>query len=57
MDFVVGLPRSPRENDSICVIIERLTKVAHFIPVKTTYGGATHARLYLKEIVKLHGSP
>ena len=55
MDFVIGLPRTQKGNDSIWVIIDRLTKVAHFIPVKTTYGGATLARLYLKEIVRLHG--
>ena len=37
MDFVVGLPRSTRGHDSIWVIVDMLTKVAHFIPVKTTY--------------------
>jgi hypothetical protein len=57
MDFVTGLPRTQKGNDSIWVIIDRLTKVAHFIPVKTTFGGATLARIYLKEIVKLHGIP
>jgi hypothetical protein len=44
-------------NDSIWVIIDRLTKVVHFILVKTTFGGATLARIYLKEIVRLHGIP
>jgi hypothetical protein len=57
MDFVTGLPRTQKGNDSIWVIIDRLTKVAHFIPVKTTFGGATLARIYLKEIVRLHGIP
>jgi hypothetical protein len=58
MDFVTGLPRTQKGNDSIWVIIDRLTKVAHFIPVKTTFGGATTlARIYLKEIVRLHGIP
>jgi hypothetical protein len=57
MDFVTGLPRTQKGNDSIWVIIYRLTKVAHFIPVKTTYGRATLARIYLKEIVRLHGIP
>jgi hypothetical protein len=57
MDFVIGLPRTQKGNDSISVIIDRLTKVAHFIPVKTTFGGATLARIYLKEIVRLHGIP
>jgi hypothetical protein len=41
MDFVTGLPRTQKGNDSIWVIIDHLTKVAHFIPVKTTFGGAT----------------
>jgi hypothetical protein len=57
MDFVTGLPWTQKGNDSIWVIIDRLTKVAHFIPVKTTFGGATLARIYLKEIVRLHGIP
>jgi hypothetical protein len=57
MDFVIGLPRTQKENDSIWVIIDRLTKVAHFIPVKTTFGRATLALIYLKEIVRLHGIP
>jgi hypothetical protein len=57
MDFVIGLPRTQKGNDSIWVIIDRITKVAHFIPVKTTFRGATLARIYLKEIVRLHGIP
>jgi hypothetical protein len=57
MDFVIGLPRTQKGNDSIWVIIDRLTKVAHFIPVKTTFGGANLAQIYLKEIVRLHGIP
>jgi hypothetical protein len=55
MNFVTGLPWTQKGNDSIWVIIDRLTKVAHFIPMKTTFGGATLARIYLKEIVRLHG--
>jgi hypothetical protein len=57
MDLVTGLPRTQKRNDSIWVIIDRLTKVAHFILVKTTFGGATLAQIYLKEIVRLHGIP
>jgi hypothetical protein len=57
MDFLIGLPRTEKGNDSIWVIIDHLTKVAHFIPVKTTFGGGTLARIYLKEIVRLHGIP
>ena len=47
MDFIVGLPRTWAGYDSIWVIVNRLTKVAHFIPVKTTYNGATLAELYM----------
>jgi hypothetical protein len=56
-NFVTGLPQTQKGNDSIWVIIDRLTKVAHFILLKTTFGGATLAWIYLKEIVKLHGIP
>jgi hypothetical protein len=47
MDFIVGLPRTWASYDSIWVIVERLTKVVHFIPVKITYNGATLAELYM----------
>jgi hypothetical protein len=57
MDFIVGLPRTWANYDSICVIVDRLTKVAHFIPVNTTYNGATLAELYISRIVCLHGVP
>jgi hypothetical protein len=57
MNFITELPRTQKGNDSIWVIIDRLTKVAHFIPVKTTFGGATLAWIYLKEIVRLRGIP
>jgi hypothetical protein len=52
MDFVVGLPRTQSSYDSIWVIMDRLTKVAHFIPVKTTYSGLQLAKLYMSRIVK-----
>jgi len=57
MDFIVGLPRSKDGYDSIWVIVYRLTKVAHFIPVKTTYTGARLAELCMSRIVCLHGVP
>jgi hypothetical protein len=47
MDFIVGLPRTSAGYDSIWVIVDRLTKVAHFIRVKTTYPGAKLAELYI----------
>ena len=57
MDFIVGLPRTQRCYDSIWVIFNHLTKVAHFIPVKTTYNGPRLAQLYMEMIVFLHGVP
>ncbi|CAN4099443.1 unnamed protein product [Withania somnifera] len=57
MDFITGLPRSFRKFDSIWVIVDRLTKSAHFLPVKTNYTAEEYARLYIKEIVRLHGVP
>src|SRR5438045_8872177 len=57
MDFIVGLPRTKKGYDSIWVIIDRLTKIAHFIPVKTTYPTKTYAKLYISRIVCLHGVP
>ena len=57
MDFVVGLPRTSSKNDSIWVIVDRLTKSAHFLPIQITYSLDRLARIYIKEIVKLHGVP
>jgi hypothetical protein len=57
MDCIVGLPRTQSGYDSIWVIVDRLTKVAHFIPVKTTYSGPHLVELYMSRIVCLHGVP
>jgi transposase InsO family protein len=55
--FIVGLPRTQWGYDSIWVIMDRLTKVAHFIPVKTTYSGPQLVELYMSRIVCLHRVP
>ena len=57
MDFTVGLPHTQRGYDSIWVIVNRLTKVVHFLPVKTTYTGPQLAALYMERIVCLHRVP
>jgi hypothetical protein len=57
MDFIVGVSRTQSGYDSIWVIVDRLTKVAHFIPVKTTYSGSQLAELDMSRIVYLHGVP
>ena len=57
MDFIVGLPNTSKGYDSIWVIVDRFTKVAHFLPVKTSYTARQNAQLYLDRIVSLHGIP
>jgi hypothetical protein len=57
MDFIVGLLYMQAGYDSIWVIVDRLIKVAHFIPVKMTYSGAMLAKLYMSQIVCLHPLP
>jgi hypothetical protein len=57
MYFIVGLPTMQSGYDSIWVIIDRFSKVAHFIPVKTTYKGEKLAELYIARIVCLHEVP
>jgi hypothetical protein len=51
MDFITGLPRTSKGYDSIWVIVDRLTKVALFIPVKTTYKVSQLTELYMARIV------
>ena len=57
MDFVSGLPKTLQNHDSIWVIVDRLTKAAHFIPVNITYTRDKLAELYVQNIVRLHGVP
>ena len=54
MDFIVGLPNTSQKHDSVWVIVDRLTKTAHFIPVNTT---KRYAEIYLDQIVRLYGVP
>ena len=55
MDFVVGLPRAQGGYDTIWVIVDRLTKLAHFLAIRNNYSLNQLAELYVDEIVKLHG--
>jgi hypothetical protein len=57
MDFIVGLPLSARKFNSIWVIIDRLTKFAHFILVHTYYRAEKYIELYIAHILCLHGVP
>jgi hypothetical protein len=57
MDFIVALPKTSKGYDSIWVIVDRLTKLAHFLPVKTKHSAMDYAKLYISRILSLHGVP
>ncbi|KAD3336759.1 hypothetical protein E3N88_32278 [Mikania micrantha] len=57
MDFITKLPRTSRNHDSIWVIVDRLTKSAHFLPIREDYSMDRLAKLYVNEIVSRHGVP
>jgi hypothetical protein len=57
MDFVVGLPKASSRQDTIWVIVDRLTKNAHFLPIKITDSFNKLVEIYGREIVRLHGVP
>ena len=57
MDFMVGLPRCRGGHDTIWVIVDRLTKSAHFLPIRNSDSLDKLAQLYVREIIRLHGTP
>eukprot|EP00253_Pinus_taeda_P007770 PITA_07770 len=57
MDFITGLPKTKRNNDSIMVVVDKLSKVAHFIPVQSTYKAVQIAHVFMQNIFRLHGLP
>jgi hypothetical protein len=57
MDFILGLPKTPTGEDCIWVVVDRLTKSAHFIPIKVKDPMDKLARLYVQNVVRLHGVP
>ena len=57
MDFVTGLPRSPKGHEAIWLIVDRVTKTSHFISVKMNYSLDQLAQIYIDEIVSLYGVP
>ena len=57
MDFVTHLPRTSRKHDAVWVIVDRLTKSTHFLAVRMTFTLEDFYRLYIREIVRLHGVP
>jgi hypothetical protein len=57
MDFIIGLPRTSEQHDAIMVVVENLTKAAHFIPMKTTHKTTNVVDIYMREVSCLHGIP
>ena len=57
MDFIVGLPLTPCRHDAIMVTVDRLTKVAHFTPIRSSYTTTSVANVFMRDIVRLHGIP
>jgi hypothetical protein len=57
MNFITKLPRTSKQHNSIMVVVEKLTKVARFIPVKSGHKETDIAEIYIHEIAKLHGVP
>lgn len=57
MDFMVGLPHTRRQHDLIWVIVDRITKSAHFILIKASFLAEDYAKLYIKDIIRMHGIP
>ena len=57
MDFITGLPKSAKQNDAIMVVVEKMSKPAHFILVKSTCKEIDIANIFMKEIFRLHGMP
>jgi hypothetical protein len=57
MDFITKLPRTNKQHDSIMVVVDKLTKSAHFVPVKLTHKEENIVDVYMKEIAILHGIP
>ena len=55
MDFITALSKVIGNFDSIFVVVDRLTKVAHLIPTRTTASASNITQLFVKEIVRLHG--
>jgi hypothetical protein len=57
MDFIIGLPTSTKQNDAIMVVVDKLIKSTHFIPIKSIGKVIDIAQIFMKEVFRLHGMP
>ena len=57
MNFITDFVRKSREHDSIMVVMDRMTKVVHFIPVQSTYSYSDVAQVFIRDVVRFHGAP
>ena len=57
MYFIIGFPLTHKQHDSIMVLVDKLSKYAYFIPLKSTYNAVNVVEIFLKEIFRLHGVP
>ena len=56
MDFMMGFPQNRHQHNSVWVIIDQITKSAYFLLVHTSYSAEDYAKLYIRELVRLHGA-
>jgi hypothetical protein len=57
MDFITGFPKTIKKHDAIMVVVDKLSKATHFIPIKSTFKAIDVANVFIKEIFRLHGLP
>jgi hypothetical protein len=57
MDFIIRFPRTSRQHDAIMVVVDKLSKVAHFIPIMSTFKAIDVVDVFIKEFFRLHGIP
>jgi hypothetical protein len=57
VEFITRLPQSTKQNDAIMVVVDKLSKYAHFIPIKSTCKAIDIANIFMKEIFRMHGMP
>jgi hypothetical protein len=57
MDFITNFPKTIKKHDAIMVLVDKLSKTSHFIPIKSTFKAIDVANIFMKEIFRLHGFP